>query len=145
MSKLFKTAMFGYKKKIVNEYIEDLSVRTENALNEAEDRIDELEKVNKQLRELVEKYKSEEEKVGNAIITAQKKAEEIISKAEADAEKCVKEAEDKHKETMADLENKSEEAKMKLRKINEEIRQLKTNIVLSANKYTKELDGLMED
>lgn len=137
--------MFGYKKKIVNEYIEDLSVRTENALNEAEDRIDELEKANRQLKELVEKYKSEEEKVGNAIITAQKKAEEIISKAEADAEKCVKEAEDKHKETMADLENKSEEAKMKLRKINEEIRQLKTNIVLSANKYTKELDSLMED
>lgn len=145
MSKLFKTAMFGYKKKIVNAYIEDLSVRTEQALNDAEDRIEDLEKANRQLTELVEKYKSEEGKVGNAIITAQKKAEEIISKAETDAEKYIKDAEDKHAETIAQFDKETEEAKMKLRKINEEIRQLKTNIVLSANKYTKELESLVED
>ena len=137
--------MFGYKKKIVNAYIEDLSVRTEQALNDAEDRIEDLEKANRQLTELVEKYKSEEGKVGNAIITAQKKAEEIISKAETDAEKYIKDAEDKHAETIAQFDKETEEAKMKLRKINEEIRQLKTNIVLSANKYTKELESLVED
>ncbi len=145
MNKLFKTAMFGYKKKTVNEYIEDLSTKTLNALNEAEDKIEDLEKENERLNGLLEKYKSEEASVSSAIITAEKKADEIIKEAKEKAENYIADAEKENAEKKQALENETAEAKMKLRMINEEIRQLKTNIVLSANKYTKELDSLMEE
>lgn len=145
MNKLFKSSMFGYKKNDVIEYIENLSSKTEYALGEAEDKIEELEKENEKLKENIEKYKNDAASVSSAIITAEKKAEEIISNAQEKAEKILKNAEEESQTKKAELENQLEESKLKLRKLNEEIRQLKTNIVISANKYTKELDSLMED
>ena len=145
MNKLFKSSMFGYKKRDVINYIEDLSAKTELALGEAEDKIEALEKENEMLKENIEKYQSDASSVSNAIITAEKKAEEIVANAKEKAENYLKNAEEEHQVKKAELENELKEAQLKLRKLNEEIRQLKTNIVISANKYTKELDSLMED
>ena len=137
--------MFGYKKKEVNEFIENWSNKTQKALNDAEDRIEELEKQNEILNEELEKYKKDAASVSNAIITAEKKAEEIVLDAQKKAENYIKDAEKENEEKKAAIENETKEAHLKLKQINEEIRQLKTNIVISANKYTKELDQLMED
>lgn len=145
MSKLFKIAMFGYKKKTVNEYIEELSNKTQKALDDAEDKIEELEKKTEHLEESLEKYKNDAASVSNAIITAEKKAEEIVAQAKEKAESYLADAERENAEKKAELENQTKEAQLKLKQLNEEIRQLKTNIVISANKYTKELDRLMED
>ena len=83
--------------------------------------------------------------ISNAIITAEKKAEEIVSLAQEKADKIIEDAENAKEIKMAEIANETKEAEMKLKKLNEEIRQLKTNIIISANKYTKELDQLMED
>ncbi|MBO5099196.1 MAG: hypothetical protein J6C16_03420, partial [Clostridia bacterium] len=95
--------------------------------------------------ESLEKYKNDAASVSNAIITAEKKAEEIVAQAKEKAESYLADAERENAEKKAELENQTKEAQLKLKQLNEEIRQLKTNIVISANKYTKELDRLMED
>ena len=51
MNKLFKSRMFGYSKKTVNAYIEDLSNKTKLSLDESEDKIDSLEKEIEVLKE----------------------------------------------------------------------------------------------
>ena len=145
MNKLFKTAMFGYKKKSVNEYIELLSSKTQKALDDAEDKIEELEKQIEKSNEALEEYKNNASSVSNAIIIAEKKAGEIILEAQIRADESIKEAEKEISEKKEALERETKEAQLKLKQINEEIRQLKTNIVISANKYTKELESLMEE
>lgn len=145
MNKLFKGSMFGYSKKAVNAYIEDLSNKTSQSLNESEDKIDELEKTIKALGEKVEKFESDAAMVSNAIIAAEKKAEEIVAQAQEKADKIIEDAEKVKEEKTTEIENETKEAEMKLRKLNEEIRRLKTNIIISANKYTKELDQLIDE
>lgn len=145
MNKLFKSRMFGYSKKAVNAYIEDLSNKTKLSLDESEDKIDGLEKEIETLKEKNQKLESDAKMISNAIITAEKKAEEIVSLAQEKADKIIEDAENAKEIKMAEIANETKEAEMKLKKLNEEIRQLKTNIIISANKYTKELDQLMED
>ncbi len=145
MNKLFKTSMFGYKKKLVNAYIEELSVKTQQSLDASEDKIYDLEKEIDALKEKLEKLESDAATVSNAIITAEKKAEEVVSVAQEKADAIISDAEKLKEEKIKETEIETKEAEMRLRKLNEEIRQLKTNIILSANKYTKELDQLIDE
>lgn len=145
MNKLFKTSMFGYKKKVVNEYIEELSIKTQKSLDESEDKIYDMGKEIAALKEKIAELENNEATVSNAIITAEKKAEEIVAQAQGKADAIISDAEKYKEEKIKETENETKEAEMRLRKVNEEIRQLKTNIILSANKYTKELDQLIDE
>ena len=145
MNKLFKTSMFGYKKKIVNEYIENLSNKTQQSLDESEDKIYDMGKEITALKEKIAELENNAATVSNAIITAEKKAEEIVAQAQEKADAIISDAENYKEEKIKETENETKEAEMRLRKLNEEIRQLKTNIILSANKYTKELDQLIDE
>ena len=145
MNKLFKTSMFGYKKKVVNEYIEELSIKTQKSLDESEDKIYDMGKEIAALKEKIAELENNAATVSNAIITAEKKAEEIVAQAQGKADAIISDAEKYKEEKIKETENETKEAEMRLRKLNEEIRQLKTNIILSANKYTKELDQLIDE
>lgn len=134
MNKLFKKSLFGFNKADVISYITNLSEKTDAKIDELEDKIDELEKANKELTENLNMLNKDKDSISAAILTAEKKAEEIVSEA-------VKEGLDKKAKTEEELK----EAAMKLKKLHEEIRQLKTNIVLSANKYKDELNLLIGD
>lgn len=145
MNKLFKTSMFGYKKKVVNEYIEELSIKTQKSLDESEDKIYDMGKEIAALKEKIAELENNAATVSNAIIAAEKKAEEIVAQAQGKADAIISDAEKYKEEKIKETENETKEAEMRLRKLNEEIRQLKTNIILSANKYTKELDQLIDE
>lgn len=144
MNKLFDISMFGYDKKAVNAYIEDLSNKTKQLVDEKEDKIDDLEKEVERLKAKIDKLEGDAAMVSNAIITAEKKAEEIVAQAQEKADEILGKAEKEKEEKMIEIENETKESELKLKKLNEEIRQLKTNIVISANKYSKELDQLID-
>ncbi len=103
--KIMPTRLFGYKKKAVNAYLLDMNEQNTIALNEKNDRIDDLvqenhalkariellEAENKSLRQELTEYYEKKDIISNAILSAEKQADEIIK----DAKKSTEEAEEK--------------------------------------------------
>ncbi len=95
--KIMPTRLFGYKKKAVNAYLLDMNKQNTIALNEKNDRIDDLvqenhtlkariellEAENKSLRQELAEYYEKKDIISNAILSAEKQAEDIIKDAEA--------------------------------------------------------------
>jgi cell division initiation protein len=132
MSKKFKTSLFGFKKKDVTKYLSSYSVETQNALDEKEDKIEDLSKEVEALRAKVKEYEDNNKYVGNAILAAEKKAHDIISEAE-------REALDRKKE----IEEEIKQSNMVLKRLNEEIKQLRHSLMVSVDKYKNDLDVII--
>lgn len=87
MAKLFRGALFGYNKKDVKKYVEEISANFAAQLDECKA---EIERLNGQRAELDAKRAEIESKkaaISEAIISAQEKGEKIISEAREKAEK----------------------------------------------------------
>ena len=80
MNKLFKTSMFGYKKKIVNEYIENLSNKTQQSLDESEDKIYDM---GKEITALKEKIAELEGAVSGDTVAVESVSSNACSSQEA--------------------------------------------------------------
>ncbi len=136
----FKKGLFGYTKKSVNMYLEAMNEKYFNSLEDKDEVIDELKKqleeIKKSVNESDLKLQEATEKnafVGEAILSAKEKADEIITVA-------LKEAEMKKKEVELEIK----EASMVLKKMNEEIRQMKESVNRSVEKYRTELDSIIK-
>ncbi len=139
--KLFSTALFGFKKKHVNDYLERLNKEYEEKLKAKEK---EVADIKAQYRDIKVKYdelstniqqiKEDREKIANAFITAQEKAETIISEAKLQAISEKK-----------NLEKQVEEEKEKLVDIKQEVKVLKVELVDKLKKYEGELSGFIKE
>ena len=69
----FKKSLFGYKKKSVNEYVVELSIKTQKMLNQRDDEIEDLKKENEALSDKVAALTEKNNMVGEAIFAAEKK------------------------------------------------------------------------
>ena len=135
MEKMFKTAIFGgFKKKAVINYISELGIKTQNEIDTLEDENSELKKEIAQLKAKCEELEKNTLCVGDAIISAERKAKEIIENATLEAVK--------KKEL---LEEELKQTKLVQKKLNEEIRQLKASVTLSVSKYQEKLESLIKD
>lgn len=132
MNKKFRTRLFGFKKKDVISYLTEYSLNTEKSLNESSDLIDDLKKENAELKTKIADLEEKNKFVGNALLTAERKASEIILEAE-------KAALDKKKEIDAEIKHST----LVLKKLNEEIKILRSNLMTSVNKYQNELDSII--
>ncbi len=139
--KLFSTALFGFKKKHVNAYLERLNKEYEEKLKAKEK---EIADIKAQYRDIKSRYdeistniqqiKEDREKIADALITAQEKAETIISEAKLQAINEKK-----------DLEKQVEVEKEKLVDIKEELKVLKVEVVGKLKKYEGELSGFIKE
>ena len=129
----FKKSLFGYKKATVNEYIAELSLKTQQMINQCEDEIDDLKKENEALNEKINVLTEKNNLVGEAIFAAEKKAKEIIEEAKKEAEKV-----------KADADAEVEKSKKVLAHLNDEINDLKAGLSASVAKYQAELDKLVK-
>lgn len=118
MSKLFKTSLFGYRKKDVTAYVEKISG---DFTAQIEDCKKEIEKLQSQ-RESLEKKRAEIEKekasISEAIISAHEKGEKIIAEAREKAEL-----------QMRDMRNKLASENDKLVKIRREVHNIRRNAI----------------
>lgn len=130
----FKKSLFGYKKKSVNEYVAELSLKTQKMLVQRDDEIEDLKKANEELTEKVNELTEKNNMVGEAIFAAEKKAKDIIAEAEKEAAKM-----------KADAEEEVAKSKKVLAHLNDEINELKSGLSASVAKYQAELDKLVSD
>ncbi len=139
-NKKFKTAVSGYKKEEVEEFIgivctEFDSLYKQNiALND---------KIN-MLTDAVKQYKSMETALQNTIVTAQNVSEELKRTAQLNAEATLKEAE----QTAADMINKANEEVSSIKAKYEALRQdfdiYKTKIKTVVEAQLRTIDELSE-
>ena len=132
MNNKFRKSLFGFKKKDVTEYLNKYSVETQKCLDEKDDKIEDLQKENENLKAKLHDYEEKNKFVGNALLTAEKKAHDIILEAE-------NEAINRKKEIEAEIKHSN----LVLKKLNEEIKQLKSSLMSSVNKYQSELDTMI--
>jgi len=133
MNNKFRKSLFGFKKKDVTEYLNKYSVETQKCLDEKDDKIEDLQKENENLKAKLFDYEEKNKFVGNALLTAEKKAHDIILEAE-------NEAINRKKQIEAEIKY----SHLVLKKLNEEIKQLKSNLMSSVNKYQSELDTMIQ-
>lgn len=133
MNNKFRKSLFGFKKKDVTEYLNKYSVETQKCLDEKDDKIEDLQKENENLKAKLHDYEEKNKFVGNALLTAEKKAHDIILEAE-------NEAINRKKQIEAEIKY----SHLVLKKLNEEIKQLKSNLMSSVNKYQSELDTMIQ-
>ncbi|MBQ7953818.1 MAG: DivIVA domain-containing protein [Clostridia bacterium] len=129
MAKLFRGALFGYNKKDVQKYVEEISVNFNEQLNSYKA---EIERLNGQKAELDAKRTEIESKkaaISDAIISAQEQGERIIADARIKAEELYKESQQK----VAD-ENQ------KLVKIRREIINIRRNAIKTLNNLNIDSD-----
>ncbi|MBQ2897214.1 MAG: DivIVA domain-containing protein [Clostridia bacterium] len=130
----FKKSLFGYKKRIINEYIAELNLKTQKMINDRDDEIYDLQKEKDALCEKVNVLTEKNNLVGEAIFAAEKKAQEIIEDAKKEAEKI-----------KADADKEVEKSKKILDHLENEINELKAGLNASVTKYQSELDKLVSD
>ena len=99
MSKLFKNALFGYRKKDVNEYIEQISTDFTQKLAEKDAEIDDLKSQRTKLDEMRAKLEKEKAAVSDAIVSAHEEGERIIAAAR---EKAAEIRQDTERKTTAE-------------------------------------------
>lgn len=139
--KKLKTALFGYKKKDVIKYVEELVSDYEKNTSELQEEIVAIKKQNQTLvSENAESFKklsemqSERDYISKAVINAEHTAREMIANAEQE---------------MATLKaNKAAEialANEELEKLKEQIESLKKSAVATLRKYEAQMDDLVSD
>lgn len=139
--KIFATSLFGFKKKDVNSYLEKMNKEYEEKIKIKEKEIAEI---RGQYREIKNKYdelssnieqlQEDREKIANAIIIAQEKADAILDEAR-------RQAIDEKKM----LELQVEVEKEKLVDIKQELKGLKVELVDKLKKYEGELNNIINE
>lgn len=129
-SKSFKkSAVGGYDKKEVDEYLEILTEDYEKVYKQS---IENADKINA-LTKLLDTYKSMEDNIKNSIVVAQTTAEELARTSQEKAELIIEDAELKARKIIADA---NEEAQ----KVDTRIAEMKTAMTL----YRNSAKGMLE-
>ena len=122
MAKLFRGALFGYNKKDVQKYVEEISSNFYAQINELKAEIDKLNSRKSEIdiqREEIEKKKAA---ISEAIISAQEQGEKIVAAAREKADLEYKEA-----------QQKIAEENQKLIKIRREILNIRRSAIKTLN------------
>ncbi len=134
--KRFSNEMFGYNKEEVEEYIRDVKAEYESRIqaerSDANRIANELTIVKKKLEKYETDYIERQEKVANALITAEDQAKTIIYNAKAEANQ-----EKEKVQTLIEME------KEKLLDVKKEVIDLKERTIKILDKYSKEMNNLM--
>lgn len=135
--KKFDNEMFGYDKKQVEEYIREMKADSESIVQAEKAEVNRLSNEITIIRKKLERYDleyiSRQEKVANALITAEDQAKTILSSAREEAMK------EKHR-----IESVIEAEKEKLLEIKRELIELKEKTIRMLEKHNIEITGLLE-
>ncbi len=135
--KKFGSEMFGYDKREVEEYIKALKAEYESKLQSEKsdsNRVaNELTIIKKKLERYETDYVERQEKVANALITAEDQARKIIEVARAEA------LQEKDR-----IESLIEMEKEKLLDVKKEVLDLKEKSIKLLEKYNNEINNLLE-
>ena len=135
--KKFSSEMFGYDKREVEDYIKSIKAEYESKLqaerSDANRVSNELTIVKKKLERYEVDYIEKQEKVANALITAEDQAKKII---ETSRNEAIQEKER--------IEQLIEMEKEKLLDIKKEVIDLKEKTVRLLDKYSQEMNNLLD-
>lgn len=135
--KKFDSEMFGYNKKEVEEYIRDMKADYEGMIQVEKAEVNRLSNEITIIRKKLERYDTEyiqkQEKVANALITAEDQSRSIIEGARQEA------LDEKNR-----IESLIEVEKEKLLDIKREVLDLKEKTVTVLEKYNETMSDLLE-
>ncbi|MDO4282904.1 MAG: DivIVA domain-containing protein [Clostridia bacterium] len=135
--KKFGTEMFGYDKKEVEEYVKALKAEYESKLqaerSDANRVANELTIVKKKLEKYEFDYVQRQEKVANALITAEDQAKKIIESSRSEA------MQEKDR-----IEHLIEMEKEKLLDLKKDVIDLKEKTVRLLDQYSQEMNNLLD-
>lgn len=135
--KKFGNEMFGYDKKEVEEYIKELKADYESKIYAEKSEVNRLSNETTIIKKKLEQYETDyiarQEKVANALITAEDQGRKILEQARIEA------AEEKNR-----IEQVSEIEKEKLLDIKKEVIDLKERTIKILEKYNGDLSTLMD-
>lgn len=135
--KKFGTEMFGYDKKEVEEYVKSLKAEYESKLqaerSDANRVANELTIVKKKLEKYEFDYVQRQEKVANALITAEDQAKKIIESSRNEA------MQEKDR-----IEHLIEMEKEKLLDLKKDVIDLKEKTVRLLDRYSQEMNNLLD-
>jgi len=139
-NKKLKKGLFGFRKKMVNEYISELVEKYEKTISEKSEECSTLKKQNATL--------VEENAEIFAKLTELEKERDYVSKAVISAEVRAKKVKEDTEEEMATLKaNKMAEialANEELEKLREQINALKLSAVATLREYESQMDDLVK-
>lgn len=133
MAKLFRKSLFGYKKKDVTKYIEEISASFKEQLDELQAEIDSLDKKRNDLENNRAELERERAAISEAIVSAHEKAEKIIADAR---EKAAKEEAEMQRQIVAENQ--------KLIKIRRDIHNIRRNAIKTLSNLEAEGDETEE-
>ena len=135
--KKFASEMFGYAKREVEEYIKDMKADYEGRLQVEKAEVNRLSNEITIIRKKLERYDSEylqkQEKVANALITAEDQSKAIVESARQEA------INEKNR-----IETLIEAEKEKLLDIKKEVIELKERTIQVLEKYNNTMSDLLE-
>lgn len=137
--KRFQSSMFGFNKGTVNTYIENLTRDYEEKLTskdlEIEKLISQLKNVNKKYEEIKleeERILTEKEKISQALVSANEKAEKIVE-----------EAKERITAEVIELEATAENEREKIVDIKRELKEMKAEASSVLEKYEKAINEIV--
>ena len=135
--KKFSSEMFGYDKREVDDYIKSIKAEYESKLqaerSESNRVSNELTIVKKKLERYEVDYIQKQEKVANALITAEDQAKKIIETSRTEA------VQEKER-----IEQLIEREREKLLDMKKEVIDLKEKTVRMLDKYSQEMNNLLD-
>ena len=135
--KKFSNEMFGYDKREVEDYIKSLKAEYESRIqaekSDANRVANELTILKKKLERYEVDYVQKQEKVANALITAEDKSKKIVETSRTEA------MQEKER-----IENLIEMEKEKLLDIKKDVIDLKEKTIRMLDKYSQEMNNLLE-
>ena len=129
MAKLFRGALFGYNKKDVKKYVEEISENFSAQLAECKEEIEKLNGQRAELDKMRAEIESKKIAISEAIISAQEKGERIVSQAR-------EKAENERMEMQRKLSNENQ----KLIKIRRDILNIRRNAIKTLNNLNIDTD-----
>lgn len=131
----FSKSLSGYKTEEVDSYIEKLFEEI-SSLQEANETLEEKIGV---LAESVQNYREDEDSLREALLGAQKMADNIIKNANNKAEIAMREASVKAAHILQEAHQKVEDEKSELVRVQEEVTEFKSKLI---NMYREHIEGI---
>lgn len=136
----FRTALFGYNKQDVHQFIESYIQKAgfdtkdkDEQISRLNNLIEELESKNFKLEKRAKKYDEEREHIIETLLNAEKNAKNIMDQAQ---NKAISE--------LYEIEEKVQAEKSKLREIRKEIIDLRHGVIANLKKFEDDLAALVE-
>lgn len=129
MAKLFRGALFGYNKKDVQKYVEEISANFDSQLNECKAEIERLSNQRAELDAKRAEIESKKSAISEAIISAQEQGEKIVMTAREKAER-----------ERSEMQRKISEENQKLIKIRRDIMNIRRNAIKTLNSLNIDTD-----